>query len=255
MKKKKWLMIIVALIVIIFVTVGLNFALRSEFTYSVNTAGTITITGYRGNDVDVVIPEEIEGRTVKVLGMGCFIANEEMVSVDIPESVTMIEDFAFYSCTNLTIVTGGEGIKEIQDQVFDKCNKLENITLFEGLEHIGEFAFSSTSITKITIPSTVERIRQGAFFETDLKEIYIPRAMTVIPENMFGNHGEITVYIPSSVERIGCTSALNGTDISYNNMDKITLVVEEGSYAEEYAKQKAEETGMKYRVVERIEYN
>ena len=323
MKKKIVIIVSIAIVVAMVIGLGLYFKLRSDFIYEVNEEHTVTITGYRGEDTEIVIPQMLGGKTVTRIGNGSFMDHEEMVSLHIPECVEIIGEYAFESCSNLVTVTGGEGIKEIKEQAFSACKKLENITLHEGLEIIGWWAFSATNITEVNIPSTVREIQHGAFSvarnlvkvsipesvqvigkmafdqtewlesfaEEDtlivgdgimlkypinqeivvipkgvnvintrdwhneiLEEVYVSNTTTKIFEDMFGDHGEITLYIPSSVQQIGGFDNPEDTDISYDDMTKITLVVEAGSYAEEYAKLKSEETGLKYRIVDEINY-
>lgn len=63
-----------------------------DYGYEILDDGTVTITGYTGSETEIVIPSEIEGK-----------------------SVTSIGDWAFYSCTGLTSVT-------ISDSVTSTCN-------------------------------------------------------------------------------------------------------------------------------------
>jgi hypothetical protein len=71
------------------------------------------------------------------------------------------------------------------------------------------------------------------------RDVYIPDTVTRIEYGMFeyNNYPNAKVYIPSSVTYIGCGSDNPSKDnmIVYS-LERATLVVEEGSYAEEYAK-------------------
>ena len=74
---------------------------QAQFNYTTNN-GTITITGYTGPGGAVDIPSTINGLPVNVIGDGAFQYNTSLTSVTIPNSVTSIWNFAFFSCTNLT---------------------------------------------------------------------------------------------------------------------------------------------------------
>ena len=64
--------------------------------------GEITITDCDTSaSGDLVIPSEIEGYPVTVIGNQAFRYND-LTSVTIPDSVTSIGDFAFQYCDNLT---------------------------------------------------------------------------------------------------------------------------------------------------------
>jgi hypothetical protein len=72
-----------------------------DFTYTIN-AGQVTIWGYIGTDIAVVIPATIEGLPVTAIGSRAFYSKSNLRSVTIPDSVTTIGDNAFNSCANLT---------------------------------------------------------------------------------------------------------------------------------------------------------
>ena len=61
------------------------------------------ITGYRGSDTDIRIPETINGVKVAVISNRAFEGCESLKSVAIPDNVTSIGDHAFEGCTSLTI--------------------------------------------------------------------------------------------------------------------------------------------------------
>ena len=56
--------------------------------------------------------------------------------VIIPSSVEVIEDYAFYNCSELITVVLDNGISEIGNSVFAACVKLENIVLQENGEDL-----------------------------------------------------------------------------------------------------------------------
>ena len=57
---------------------------------------------------------------------------------------------------------------------------MEKLVLPEGLETIGNYAFSGTAITEVTIPSTVTTIGYGAFNSTNLKTLTVPATVTQV---------------------------------------------------------------------------
>ena len=94
----------------------------SLFDYYDNGDGTIYIEGYNGDDKDtmteLVIPEEIDGESVTVIGWNAFEGCTSLTSVTIPESVTYIGEKAFYGCPNLKSVTIPASVTSIGDNAF-----------------------------------------------------------------------------------------------------------------------------------------
>ena len=79
-----------------------------DFTYEIKDGG-IVIAGYVGTSGSVKIGSEyeIEGTVYKVIGIAesAFEGNEIVRSVEIPETVQYVGDYAFYDCTSLVKVT------------------------------------------------------------------------------------------------------------------------------------------------------
>jgi len=86
----------------------------------------------------VIIPEH-----VKTIKKGMFYGCENLVSVEIPASVTRIEDHAFHNCINLRYVKFGDNsrLSKIGNYAFAGCSSLEEINIAPVTE-IGSFAFA-----------------------------------------------------------------------------------------------------------------
>ena len=82
------------------------------------------ITGYRGSDTDIRIPETINGVKVAVISDCAFEGCESLKSVAIPDSVTSIGDIAFADCASLTSVNIGNGVTSIGLGAFEGCDSL-----------------------------------------------------------------------------------------------------------------------------------
>ncbi len=81
-----------------------RYAVRTEsadgFIYTASN-GQVTILGATVEDENVIIPAELEGLPVTVIGNGAF-SNRKMRTITIPESVTAIADGVFCECDELT---------------------------------------------------------------------------------------------------------------------------------------------------------
>lgn len=83
-----------------------------------------------------VIPEG----TTEIIEMA-FQDCKNLVSVEIPGSVRVINYGAFYGCTGLTSVIIPEGVEEIHDCAFKGCTSLTSVTLPKSIKQVSFDAF------------------------------------------------------------------------------------------------------------------
>jgi hypothetical protein len=114
-------------------------AAQTQFTWTTNN-GMITITEYHSTADVVTIPSSINNLPVTAIGTNAF-RSANVSSVTIPDSVTSIEDSAFYGCTSLTNIAIPDSIASIAFGAFASCHGLTSITIPESVISIGEDAF------------------------------------------------------------------------------------------------------------------
>ena len=169
---------------------------------------TVFIIGYVGESKDIVIPNEIDGLTVKEISKNAF-TESDIVSVVLPNTLIRIGDYAFYSCHSLTSITIPASVVEIGDCAFYGCSSLASLTIEEGsvLEYIGSFSFRAYSLkSHLIIPSSVKYIGNNAFDTTQMSfEVGINSQLTYIGDFAFGNqwNSPSTIYLSSKVEFVG----------------------------------------------------
>ena len=176
------------------VLAALPAAAEGDWEYEV-TDGAVILTRYTGSETEVVIPEEIDGIPVRVIGSLVIQEPQRYTvnSVSIPDSVISIRDMAFAYCEALESVRLPAGLAVIRDGVFTetglkrvelpahvlaiernafrRCRELEEIVFPDGLELIGSNAFKGCEkLRKAVLPDGFELLETGAFQETDLPE-------------------------------------------------------------------------------------
>ena len=185
------------------------------FTYKENESG-ITITGYVGDETELVIPGKIDGKKVTGIEEAAFNEYRSLKSITIPEGVTCIESYTFENCTSLTSITIPKGVTSIELSAFAGCSGLTSIMISESVTSISPYAFyGCNSLTSIIIDKGNKyydsRDNCNAIIETKSNKLISGCQKTVIPEGVksigdyafYGCSGLTSIMIPKSVTRIG----------------------------------------------------
>lgn len=160
----------------------------NDYTYDIKKDGTGEITGYTGNNSNIVIPSEIDNITITSIGKKAFMRNYNLKSIVIANTINDIGDYAFYYCSNL-----------------------DNIVIPNSVTSIGNSSFSHTALYNVIIPNSVTEICGNAFFDCQklqravlssgikaigysafedcilLDEINIPDSIIYVEKNAFNN--------------------------------------------------------------------
>ena len=163
-------------------------------------------------------------------------------SVEIPNTVTTIEEYAFLHCSRLTTIEIPCSVINIKFMAFSQCTNLKRIELSNSIEMIENYAFSSCrSLTNIELPNSMTIIGVGLFEEcSSLSQVEIPEGIRSIKDNAFDGCSSLTkIEIPDSVTSIG-DEAFKGIE------PDITIY----GYKSEYVKRYAERAGINYQELE-----
>ena len=174
------------------------------------TTGTIQgFTAQEGFDGHLVIPETIEGHEVTSIGYSAFYTNSydhrnQLLTVDLPETVTALEESAFSNCYNLTAVTGGENISEVGKFAFNNCSKLSTVPSFEQVTSLGDRVFCYTALTSFHVPAGLTTVPDSTFDGCEaLTEITFENQITAIGDSAFAGTGLTAVAVPEGVTTLG----------------------------------------------------
>lgn len=86
------------------------------------------------------------------------------VQYDIPDSVTIISDWAFCECKKLNRITVPDSVSEIGEGAFCNCMLLDELEIPDSVEKIDDCAFRGcSSLEKVIIPSSVKELGWGLF--------------------------------------------------------------------------------------------
>ena len=161
--------------------------------------------------VSTIIPNSI-----RTIGKSAFSSISKLVSIDIPASVTVIDNNAF-AWSGIEEVSFAPGLTSIGYGVFSGCNNLrlfkgthpgiiaegrglsisnelvavalaglDQFVIPEGITSIAESLFSGNStLITVKLPSTLKTIGSSAFMSSKIEEITIPDSVESIPHGLF----------------------------------------------------------------------
>jgi len=136
-------------------------------------------------------------------GASLYLNGEHVTDLVIPNTVTEIKYCAFAG-GNFTNVTIPDSITIIENGAFSSCTSLTSVTIPNSVASIGGFAFSScTSLTSVTIPDSVTSIGSYAFRGCNSLTIYCEATEKPSDWDYYWNSSNRPVYWYSENEPTG----------------------------------------------------
>lgn len=162
-----------------------NYDVTDVKTVVVNVNLNQKLNGLIQRSITEYTAEDLSG--LYQVGSGAFAYNNVITSVELPDTVSTIEDYAFYQCASLTDVVIPESVTYIGGSCFAHCHSLQQITLPDNVYHISpEMFLNCSSLTQVNIPSTAEYIAGMAFWGcSSLTEITLPSGLLNIDAGAF----------------------------------------------------------------------
>ena len=189
-------------------TVGVLYDKSVDGTYA-------EVIGYSGSATKIVLADTYEDLPVKSIYKEAF-KNSSIVSIVIPDSITMIGDGAFSYCSSLTSVVIGDSVTSIGNDAFYWCSSLTSVVIPDSVTSIGSSAFSYCfSLTSVVIGDSVTSIGSSAFYYcSSLTSVVIGDSVTSIGDGAFYNCSSLASVTIKGAPVIGsgafldCNSAL-----------------------------------------------
>lgn len=196
----------------------------NDFTYYTyfneeNNRTEAVITGYKGIDNDLVIPDSIDNAVVTSIGEKAFAESNQFESITIPDSIGSIGEGAFDCREDLSKVyinslenwckidfkdSGSQPMCNFAD-LYINGNLLTDLTVPDSITSINNYTFSGcTSITSVTLPNCITKICDDAFsFCDNLEKVEFGHELKSIGNYAFAYTSLKNITIPDSVTYIG----------------------------------------------------
>ncbi len=216
---------------------------QSGTLYYTVSGGEATVTGYDGDDLQLTIPDTLDGKPVTDIGRGAFRDKVRLQNITLPSGLRYIDYGAFENCVSLESMDIPEGTLYIEGAAFDNCRSLYDVNLPSSLLTIGGGAFGGCPIGLVVIPDGVEVIPDYTF--VGARTVVIPESVTVLGANAFGQNGyylEHLLFTGTEAQFMEISSKLPLENVPYHygvTADAVSKIAEHkhcvyGGYAEWY---------------------
>ena len=190
---------------------------HSFFRYHTSDGNIVDISG-KDFGANVVSHEVVDGECliefdapITQIPRAAFQEKKLVGKLRIPNTVTSIQDYAFYCCTGLSgNLVIPNSVTKIGDNAFYNCKGFNGtLTLSNNLKVIGESAFEQCSgfTGALTLPNSLTTIESVTFMGCSgfTGNLTIPNSVTTIGSYAFNNCSGFTgdLIIPNSVTKIG----------------------------------------------------
>ena len=170
---------------ITFITMPDNIVKSGDYTYYENGDGTINIFTYDGDEKDIIVPSEIDGKRVFKIDDCAFFGLQSTETIKIPGSIEYIGKYSFaYLGFPFTVI--------------------KKVEMEEGLKDIDLGAFFFSRIEEIIIPKSTS-VSAFSFNQTD-QTTKIPYKAEVSIYYFLRRHCNYQVLLHSRYDKYPCSS-------------------------------------------------
>ena len=172
-----------------------------------------------GKKKNVILPV-----SVCEIARKAFYDNKTLERIDMTScnKLTIIGEFAFAGCENLTNIIFPENIEEIRETAFSNCEALASVDLSncKKLDKIGESAFNwCPSLEEILLPESLSSIGKSAFCGCKIRNIDFSacKLLSKFPDNLFNMCKSLEEVVwPPHLKEIG--------DVAFSDCESLRRV-------------------------------
>lgn len=181
MKKIISIVLVLATVMALFCSCSAKTLVSGDYSYVILEDETAKIVKYNGTE-DVVtlnIPETLDDVKVTVIGAEAFANVQTITVVNLPKSITKIEEKAFAGSSVKKALLYRSAVTEIGAYAFSECKNLVQVDMPSSLTTIGEKAFYYCDSLKIaTFRGDTANIDKFAFDACPKVKLRVDESMT-----------------------------------------------------------------------------
>lgn len=190
-------------------------AFEGEDITSVTIGANVTKIGTRAFE-NANLTAATLGASIEELGYRVFCGCEQLQTVQIQSSLTVLPPYTFEGCSSLKTVTCATPLAEIGAQAFLDCSELTTIDL-SGCTKVGFSAFAGCSKLASVSLTSLKVAEEYAFSGCAIATVTLPATLTQVSNNLFNGCTKLTT-VELSAESVG-NSAFEGCVL----LDTVTL--------------------------------
>ncbi|MCI9641884.1 MAG: leucine-rich repeat protein [Eubacterium sp.] len=145
-----------------------------DYDYIVRSDGTVSITKYKGNQTDLTVLYELNGRKVVSIGDSAFSDKTQLQSILLPDELTGIGNSAFSGCSALSSIQIPSGVVFLGDNAFDFCNSLSEVFYPEAINLENTAITEAATKVSYKLDAKGEVVITGITLGRDKSSIVIP---------------------------------------------------------------------------------
>jgi len=215
---------------------------KFAYTYTPATADSAafyTITGYTGNDTDIILPDQYNNVNVAAIADNAFAFSKtgrHLNSVQLGKNIATIGSAAFkgtdlksidFNGTTSLWSIGGEAFTD--DQLTGKLELPESITVIGSKAFAGNSDGTGNQLTGLTVGPKVTTILDSAFANNQLTgDLSLPNTLTKIDASAFANNDLTSVELGTpavSSDEVGPKLTTIGANAFANNQLSGGLII------------------------------
>ena len=171
--------------------VSKGYILSSDY----ETAG-LKVTYENGGGTDVVIPSQIDGKTVVAIADYAFTTFGVIPTLTAYNNDYKVSLLSYNSNNNYVVKPlAGDRYKGIG---------ITSVIIPNTITSIGVSAFKGNKLTNVEIPSSISRIGDSAFADNKLTNVTIPSSVTLIAGFAFAYNKITSITFPDTLITLGC---------------------------------------------------